>query len=181
MREIRNLLKLEDVALLKSLIGQEFLFVGGPEVPDFLVSDEFVLGASRTSLTISANMAQFAVENGIEEISRMDIASTASNLVNETEKSGQMFLSNHRSQITGVSLVRETATYNEPDELAWALVSDVSFVLHLLRGHVVLRKVSHSVEAISVTYSNKFLRTEIDKTSSRFAFSTTKVDVLELI
>lgn len=178
MREIHNLFKLEDTVLLSSLIGQEFLYVGGPEVPDYLVSDVIVLGASNSPLTISADIANFALGDGSEDISFMSISSNVMDSVIETEKSGRIFLSNYRSQITGVSLVRETATYNVPDELAWVLISDVAFVLHLLGGHIIFRKVSQSVEAISVTYSNDFFGTEFGKTSSRYAFSKTNREII---
>ena len=168
MIEIKNTFSEHELKALKSLVGQEFKFIGGREVPDFLVSDSLVLGASNTALAFSAAMKDVTINGAIEEFSFLFVEVANEDVVAETLKSGNMFLLNLRHEITGISIVRETLTHFVKNLPSWTLSADVALVLHLVEGNVMLRLVSHSVEAIAVEYAHDFSLSSFEKPSSRF-------------
>jgi len=168
MKEIVNTLSRAQLNELKSLVGQEFKFIGGPEVPDFLVSDSFVISCSKSALTVSGDTMEVEVNENLEEFSKLKVQVTDVNLVSATLKSGNMFLLNRRNAITGISVVRETLVHEGSDGEEWTSKSDVAIVLHLAKGNLILRLVSHSVEAIAVEFVLEFNVSTFEKPSSRF-------------
>lgn len=168
MNEINNTFSAIELQQLKALVNEEFKFIGGPEVPDFLVSDSFVIGTSNSALVVSAGIQDRSINDSIDDFSCLMVEDADSDLVAKTLKSGNMFLLNRRNGITGFSIVRETLTHLEKSEVSWRLISDVALVIHLVEGCVVLRMVSHSVEAIAAEYVNEFSINSFEKPSSRF-------------
>jgi hypothetical protein len=169
MKEIVNTFSRTQLRDLKSLEGQEFRFIGGPEVPDFLVSDSFVISGSKSALKVSGNTMEVQVNENVEEFSKLEVEVADANLVAATLKSGNMFLLNRRNAITGISVVRETLVHEGSDGEEWTLNSDVAVVIHLAKGNLILRLVSHSVEAIAVEFVMEFNVSAFEKPSSRFA------------
>jgi hypothetical protein len=168
MNEINNTFSATELRQLKALVNEEFKFIGGPEVPDFLVTDSFVIGTSNSAVVVSAGMQDASISDRIEDFSCLMVEDADADLVAETLKSGNMFLLNRRNGITGFSIVRERLTHSERGEVSWRLISDVALVIHLVVGCVVLRMVSHSVEAIAAEYVNEFSINSFEKPSSRF-------------
>lgn len=168
MKEIVNTFSRAHLNNLKELVGQEFKFIGGPEVPDFLVSDSFVISGSTSTLTVYGDTVEVQVGENFEEFSKLVVEVTDRKLVAATLKSGNMFLLNRRNEITGISVVRETLIHEGSDGEAWKLYSDVAIVLHLAKGNVTLRLVSHSVESIAVEFVMEFSVSNFERPSSRF-------------
>ena len=168
MIAINNTFSAVELKQLLALVNEEFKFIGGPEVPEFLVSDSFVIGTSNSAVVVSAGMQDASVGDKIEDFSYLMVEVADSDLVEKTLKSGNLFLLNRRNGITGFSIVREMLTHSEGSETRWQLISDVALVVHLVEGCIVLRMVSHSVEAIAVEYVSDFSINSFEKPSSRF-------------
>jgi hypothetical protein len=168
MNEINKTFSPIELQQLKELVNEEFKFIGGPEVPDFLVSDSFVIGTSNSAVVVSAGMQDVTISESIEDFSCLMVEVADSDLVAKTLKSGNMYFLNRRNGITGFSIVRETLTHSKKSESSWRLISDVGLVIHLVEGYVVLRMVSHSVEAIAVEFVKEFSINSYEKPSSRF-------------
>jgi hypothetical protein len=166
--EIENTIGESGKSILRSLVGEEFLFIGGPEVPDFLASDFFVISSSGLAVDISAAMADLVIDSVTEDFSKFEIELSRDETIASTKKSGNMFLLNRRGFITGISLVNETISNLENGIEKWSCKSDVAIVIHLQDGFIVLRLVSHSVETIIVEYVRDFSLVSFAKPSNRF-------------
>ena len=79
-----------------------------------------------------------------------------------------MYLLDRRNLITGISIVRETLESFEEGVASWLLRSDVALVIHLVKGDIVIRQVSLSVEAIAAEYVDEFTLSVFEKPSNRF-------------
>ena len=168
MKEIDATFTSPELIALKALIGQEFKCIGGPEVPDFLVSDSFVIGTSSSAVEISAEVKAHHVDPGSEEFSKLIIDVPDDEYLDKTLKSGNMYLLDRRNLITGISIVRETLESFEEGVASWLLRSDVALVIHLVKGDIVIRQVSLSVEAIAAEYVDEFTLSVFEKPSNRF-------------
>ncbi len=168
MIEIKNIIGESGMSILRGIVGKEFLFIGGPEVPNFLASDFFVLSTSGAAVSVSASMTDLVIDSLPEDFSKFKIALSSEAIIASTKKSGNMFLLSRRGLIKGVSLVKEKLSNFEKGIEKWSCKTDVAIVLHLQDGFVVLRLVSHSVETILVEYVRDFSLESFEKPSSRF-------------
>ncbi|MFM2024488.1 MAG: hypothetical protein RLZZ56_501 [Actinomycetota bacterium] len=168
MIDIENTISESGKSILHSLVGEELLFIGGPEVPDFLVSDFFVIGSSGLNISISAAMANLSVDSVPEDFSKFEIEVSSEETVASTKASGNMYLLNRRGLIASISLVKETLSNIDKGVEKWSCKTDVAIVIKLQTGFVVLRLVSHSVETIVVEYVRDFSLDSFEKPSSRF-------------
>mgnify|MGYP000104749964 CR=1 FL=1 len=67
-----------------------------------------------------------------------------------------------------LKVVRESLVHEGSDGEEWTSNSDVAIVLHLAKGNLILRLLSHSVEAIAVEFALEFNVSTFEKPSSRF-------------
>lgn len=186
MKEISNIFGSMELGFLKSLIGQEFKFVGGPEAPDFLISDIFVLACSKSSIVVSGSIVEISGIDDFDDFSKMSVEEASADILAATLKSGNMFLLNRRSEITGVSLVRETLVHEENGSPKWSFTSDVGLIVHLVGGDIVLRMLSLSVEAIAVKFVERFTVEEFEEPSNIFENElinsyTAKLDLISIV
>jgi hypothetical protein len=168
MKNISKKLSLAELSILQTLVGQEFKYVGGPNVPDFLVSDQFVIGGSDSTLTIHGDVAAQPLIGELEECSHFVVSTASAEFTEATIKSGNIFLLNRRGLIQNVSVVSETLTRVSGGTPDWAYESDVAIVLHTMAGAIVLRLISLSMEAIAVEFVEDFSLESIETPSNHF-------------
>jgi hypothetical protein len=168
MKKLSKKLSQQEVSILKTLVGQEFKYIGGPNVPDFLVSDQFVIGGSVLSLVVHGDVEEQPLMGEFEECSHFVVGTASETIVEATLKSGNMFLLNRRGLIQNVSVVSETLTRNSDGVADWTYESDISLVLHIDSGAIVLRLISLSMEAIGVEFHEDFSLEDIETPSSHF-------------
>jgi hypothetical protein len=149
-------LSTQERSLLKKLIGQEFRFIGGPFVPDFLVSDHFIIATPSFGLTVHGDIHDSPFGETLLDYSHFVVRKAECREIEATLASGNVFLEQCRSQITEVLLVRETISYKYMSIWRRSYQSDVAIALRLVQGYVVLRLLSHSVEAISAEMLAEF-------------------------
>lgn len=168
MIEIENTIGETEMSILRGIVGNEFLFIGGPEVPEFLASDFFVVGTSGLAVSVSGSMTELVIDSLPEDFSKFEIEVSGAAIVASTKKSGNMFLLNRKGPITGISIVKEKLSNFSHGIEKWSCKTDVAIVVHLQDGYVVIRLVSHSVETILVEYVREFSLASFEKPSSRF-------------
>lgn len=91
MKAISNVFGSIELGFLKSLIGQEFKFVGGPEAPDFLISDIFVLACSKSAMVVSGSIVEISGIDDFDDFSKMSVEEASADILAATLKSGNMF------------------------------------------------------------------------------------------
>lgn len=163
-----NKLRAEETALLRSLVGQEFRFVGGPQAPSYLVSDYFLIGASETSISIIGDINFVNLNDESGDYSFMRIHKSNPEEAEKTLKSGNFYLLNRRSKIVDVSVVTETISQSGIASSHWRYVVDIAVVLRLELGFVVFQLLSHNAEAISVESPDDFSLERFEITTSSF-------------
>ena len=154
--------------MLKNLIGQEFRFIGGPFVPDFLVSDHFIIAASSFALSVHGDIHDSPFGETFLDYSHFVLRKAEKREIESTLASGNVFLEKCRSHITEVLLVRETISYKYMSIERRSYQSDVAIALRLVQGYVVLRLLSHSVEAITAEMLAEFDLSRFESPSNAF-------------
>jgi hypothetical protein len=168
MTKTMKKLTAEEISTLRSIVGQEFRFVGGPEVPSYLVSDYFVLGGSERSISISGDTHHASLGDDSGEYSHLVIRSSTQAEIERSLKSGNVYLINRRSLILGVGIVTETLGQKTLESSDWEYEVDVAVVIRMASGTLVLQLVSHSVEAISVEFMEEFSLSKLASPSNSF-------------
>jgi len=168
VKNLSKKLTLEELAILKSLVGQDFKYVGGPNASEFLVSDQFVIGGSSSSVTIHGDVEQQPLIGEFEECSHFVVRAATAEFATATQESGNTFLLNRRGVIQNVSVVSESLTHISGGVSDWTYESDVAIVLHTPAGAIVLRLISLSMEAIAAEFIEDFSLAAVETPSSHF-------------
>ena len=125
MEKISKTLSESQTEILSELIGQEFRYVGGPDVPDYLITDSFIVAASKTSVTVLGDVFTADSQNAPEDFAHLVVKESSVKEIKRTSDSGNMFLINRKSLITGVSLVRETLIHKNLEMTEWSFETDI--------------------------------------------------------
>jgi hypothetical protein len=157
-----------ELAILKSLIGQNFQFVGGPEAPSYLVSDRFLVGGAGWCISISGDIdfADLGDESG--EYSYLVVRAASQLEVEKTVESGNVYLTNRSGLILDVSILAETLTQRKGETSVWLHEVDVAVLLRLASGYVILKLLSHNMEAILVEFVEEFSIAKVEPPSNSF-------------
>jgi hypothetical protein len=168
VKNLSKKLSREELSILKTLVGQNFNYIGGPNVPEFLVSDQFVIGGSKSSVTIHGDVENQPLIGEFEECSHFVVKATSEEFAQATLESGNTFLLNRRALIENVSVVSESLTQTSGGASDWTYESDVAIVLHTGASAIVLRLSSLSMEAIVAEFIEDFSLASIQTPSSHF-------------
>lgn len=168
MIKVSQKLSAGELTLLRQLIGQEFKYVGGPQVPDFLVSDYFVICCSASCISISGDSEVQRLADDSGEYSYLTLRSSTSEENDRALKSGNVFLLNLQNVISEVSIVSEEITKLKFGSPEWVYEADIAVILQMPSGAVIFELISHNAEAIAVKSTADFNVSSIDSPSSSF-------------
>lgn len=171
MEKLSKTLSESQTEILSELIGQEFRFVGGPDVPEYLITDSFIVGASKTCVSVHGDVFTADSQNAPEDFAHLVVKESSVEEIEETSVSGNMFLINRKSLITGVSLVRETLIHKNLEMAYWSFETDIAIVIHLESGFIFLRLISHSNEALAASFVSELDVKKFEETSSSYTDS----------
>ena len=143
--------------LLKSLIGEDFLFVGGVNLPDYLVSDNLIVETSGAALSIYGDLEEQALgPDSDDDFSFFVVEAATIAETDSVHKSGNMYLLDKRSRINGISVIRDQISFTAGGVKRWELVWDSSIVLHLEMGAISISFLSLSAEGLRVDFFEEF-------------------------
>lgn len=167
--KIDKILSNQVVSTLEELIGSNFRYIGSPNTPDYLVNDNFVIGTDNKCIYVMGDIDEFDLPNGEEfTASFMFIQPADDAKVKSTIESGNLFLTNQKSLITGISIIRETISAMHEGKETWKLHSDYALVIHLEAGDLVIRLSSLLIEVMVVDFLQKADLANIESLSTGY-------------
>ena len=151
-----------ELAILVGLIGQDFQYVGGPEAPSYLVSDYFLVEGAGSCISISGDIDFVDLGDDSGDYSHLVVRASSQLEVEKTLESGNVYLTNRRGTILGVSILTETLSRRGGQTSDWRYEVDVAVLLRLASGYLIFQLLSHNMEAMHVEFVEEF---SIDKTA----------------
>jgi hypothetical protein len=160
---------------LRSLIGQQFSFVGGVNLPDYLVSDSLTVETSSTSVSIYGDTEEQALGQGSSDDFAFFVIGDVSDKELETiHKSGSMYLLDKRSRITDIFVVRDFVSVVSENVTKWQLEWDSAIVIGLETGFVAISFLSLGAEALRVDFLDELALEMLPLPSSGYENSLLK-------
>lgn len=175
-------------SLLASLIGEEFKFVGGVNLPEYLVSDNLVVETSGQVISIYGDIEEEALGiNSLDDFSFLVVEPAEPDEIVSVHNSGNMYLLDKRARIKGVSLIRNQISMKKTGDRSWELAWDSGIVLHLETGSIVVNFLSLSSEVLRVDFLDEFSLEEVaqptfgyeDSLLSQFQVTRTLIDLIQ--
>jgi hypothetical protein len=160
---------------LRSLIGQQFSFVGGVNLPDYLVSDSLIVETSSTSVSIYGDTEEQALGQGSsDDFAFFVIGDVGDKELETIHKSGNMYLLDKRSRITDIFVIRDFVSVVSENVTKWQLEWDSAIVIGLETGFVAISFLSLGAEALRVDFLDELALEMLPLPSSGYENSLLK-------
>jgi len=149
--KINKTLDAAQARLLQTLIGSEFLFVGGENLPDYLVSDSLVVSTSGASVLIMGDVEEQALgPDSLDDFAFLVVKPATEGLLEHIRNAGKTYLIDKRSVIRGMSVIRENRSSSNLGFEEWSLLWDSALIIYLEVGEILITFGSMGMEILQV-------------------------------
>lgn len=168
MSQISTEFSREDIQNLSGLIGSQYLFVGGKDVPEYLMASQFIISTTYGSLIFEGDVVEADFEGYLENYSRIDIRKASVKDISSLESRGQVFRRHSGSNILDVLVVRQVITEFFHGQPTWSLATSRAIILDLGQTQLCLSKLGQHDEALAITEQHGFDIEKLPSTSNYF-------------
>jgi hypothetical protein len=161
-------LKNPELSHLQGCIDKTLNFVGGPDLPYYLVSTKVLLSCTGKDLSFAGDVLFSDLQGYPNEFSFITINESARSDLKRTLDAGLQYFFMKGQRITGVEILEETVESHSQTKLNWSLTSDIAVIFTLTHGVIVISKLSHHDEALRVLHGPELGSIEIPATQNFF-------------
>jgi|LauGreDrversion4_2_1035121.scaffolds.fasta_scaffold121367_3 hypothetical protein len=153
---------------LSELIGSKLLFVGGKDLPEFLVASQIVISTTKGALVFEGDVVESGFEGYVENYSRIRVHPSPAKEVSNLQIRGNVYFQHAGELIRNVYVVRRVITELKQGVPSWTLATSRAVVLDFGTTQLCLSKLGEHDEALAITDMHGFEIGKVPETSSYF-------------
>jgi len=163
-----NMLTLDQVTELRSILNQRLAFIAGPNLSSDLCSDFVIIATADDFLGVQGDVHQGHLEGFSELYSSIETCKVEKEDLEEARKHGNQYFFKKGEIISRIFLVRDRVQGFVDGKEAWTYNSDIGIVLKLESGHVAITRLGYHDEMLKVTYLDELSVENLPATTGRF-------------
>lgn len=157
-----------DKELLTPLIGSVFRFLGGKDLPEFLMASQIVVSTTGADICFEGDVTQSSVEGYVENYSKIKLNSASQKELSSLQARGHIYYQRAGDVIRNVFLVRRVITEFRHGLKMWSLATTRAIVFDFGASQIAISKLGEHDEALAVTETNGFDISKLPETSNYF-------------
>lgn len=159
----------DDLALLRQLVGGEWLYVAGDTLgPDWHTPEEVLVGTSNGSLAVISDLFEADFQGFVMTYAALSVSEDVGRF-GEAKRLGNVYVQHQHEALSDIQVVRETITETVQGVPSWEYTTDVGLVFVLAHGCISVSKGSHHTEMLVVSMARDTADLDIPDRSVEWA------------
>jgi hypothetical protein len=141
----------QEIETLKSLIGSNVRYIGGPYMPEYMLAADVVLATDAGAIELFGETDSLEFQGYLDDFSYFVIKNASPKLLIQTEGSGNIYKQFSGRRILDVKVLVEHVVASQAGKVFWSDRSAVALLIVLDRGVMSISKMSHHGELLQIT------------------------------
>lgn len=157
-----------EIQHLSALIGSRFHFLGGMDLPDFLMAAQVVISTSENDLVFEGDIVVSDFQDYAENYSKITVRPASTSELSNLITGGNVYSQHSGAVILDVYIVRRLIAELKTGSPSWLLSTSRAVVLDLGSTQLCLSKLGEHDEALAITNMRGFEISKVPSTSNHF-------------
>ncbi len=153
---------------LAALIGSKFRFLGGKNLPEFLMASQLVISTSKGDLIFEGDVVESEIEGYVENYSKIKVSAPTHNEISNLQSRGHVYFQHAGDVIQAVYILRRVITELKHGVASWSIATSRAVVLDFGSAQFCISKLGEHDEALAVTEMDGFDMDKVPQTSNYF-------------
>jgi hypothetical protein len=153
---------------LAALIGSKFLFLGGKDLPEYLMASQLVISTSNGDLCFEGDVVESEIEGYVENYSKIKVSAPTKKEISNLQSRGHVYFKHAGEVIIAVYIVRRVITELKHGVPSWSIATSRAVVIDFGSTQLCVSKLGEHDEALAVTEMDGFDIDKLPETSSYF-------------